>query len=353
MEKKGRLAAWTYAHFAVDFSCFYVLHAGLKNFLDGDLETLAVGFLTYNVIAFGLQSAIGRICDERDTWRRASGFAGSIMVCMAAVIAALCSGAAVWAAMIVAALGNAFFHVGGGIDVLRRSGGKMTGSGVFVSSGAMGVALGTLCGSAAVALIIIISAAVLTGVIAWKETSWDCSRYVPFRIAGNGNFLVAIALLMTAVFIRSYAGAIMPVYWERTGWLVILPAAASCMGKALGGVAGDRLGAARTGVISLLISAPLICFGAENMILSLVGILMFNMTMPVTLCGLVSVMPQNPGFAFGLTTIALLAGSGITYFWAIPPALIMPVVAMLTLMAAVCIGLSVNNNRGKNDEKEI
>ena len=342
MEKKGRLAAWTYAHFAVDFGCFYVLHAGLRNFLGGDLESLAAGFLAYNVIAFGLQSVIGMICDERQVWRRISGFAGSMMVCLAVVVAAVSEGAVVWGAMAVAALGNAFFHVGGGIDVLRRSGGRMTGNGVFVSSGAMGVALGTLCGSAMVALVIILTAVVFTGMLALKD---DEEEYIPFRIAGKGSFLIIVALLMAAVFIRSYAGSIMPVGWERTGWLVVLPAAASCIGKALGGAAGDRFGAARTGVISLIVSVPLICVGAENMVLSLVGIILFNMTMPVTLCGLAAVMPRNLGFAFGLTTLALLVGVGITYFWALPAAAVKPVVGVLTVLAAICIGLSVNNVR--------
>ena len=38
------------------------------------------------------------------------------------------------------------------------------------------------------------------------------------------------------------------------------------------------------------------------------AIMLFNMAMPITLCGLVAAMPENVGFAFGLSTLALLLG---------------------------------------------
>ena len=349
----GRLAIWTYAHFAVDFGCFYVLNAGLKNFLGGNLETLAAGFLAYNVIAFGLQSVIGAICDERQVWRRVSGFAGSMMVCLAVVTAAVSEGAVVWAAMVTVALGNAFFHVGGGIDVLRRSGGRMSGSGIFVSSGAMGVALGSLYRSGVVTVLLMLTAVVLTGMLARHDMREQAEgdNYVHFGIVKEGSFVLMVVLLMTAVFVRSYAGSVMPMEWEKTGWLAVAPAAASCLGKALGGTAADRFGAARCAVVSLLFSAPLIILGAANVLCSLAGILLFNMTMPVTLCGLASLMPRNPGFAFGLTTLALLTGVGITYFWAMPAAAVKPAVAVMIGVAALCTGRACNNERRKEYEK--
>ncbi len=350
-----RLTAWTYSHFAVDFGCFYILFAGLKAHLGSDLQTLTAGFLAYNVIAFGLQSVIGMACDDRAGLRRASGFIGCVMVCGAVVIAAAFGGSASWAAMIIAALGNAFFHVGGGIDVLTGSGGRMTPSGVFVSSGAMGVAFGTLCRSGAAALALILAAVIMTGLMLRNDMMKPAGgyNYVHFRTAKEGSFVLMVALLMAAVFVRSYAGSILPVEWEKTGWLVVGPATASCLGKAFGGIAGDRFGAAWCGVISLLVSAPLICLGAGNVICSLAGILLFNMTMPVTLCGLAALMPRNPGFAFGLTTLALLAGVGITYFWAMPAAAVKPAVAVMIVVAAVCIGLAVNNRKGNSNERKI
>ena len=349
----GRLLIWTYSHFAVDFGCFYILFAGLKVYVGSDLETLGAGFLAYNVIAFGLQSVLGALGDERPQLAKGYGFAGACLVLFGVLLVSGGQGTEwVWAAMVIAALGNAFFHVGGGIDVLRRSGGKMTRSGIFVSSGAMGVALGTLCRSGLAALLLILAAVLLTGLVRSLDikdkklaeyglAAGPQAVYIHFDIAKEGSFLMLTGLLMAAVFIRSYAGSIMPLEWEKAGWLVIAPAAASCLGKALGGIIGDRFGAAETGVISLLVSAPLICLGAGSVVLSLAGILLFNMTMPVTLCGLASLMPQNLGFAFGLTTLALLIGVGITYFVAMPAGMVKPVVAVMIVAAAVCIWMSI------------
>ncbi|MBR3705701.1 MAG: hypothetical protein IKM19_01915, partial [Firmicutes bacterium] len=272
----GRLLIWTYSHFAVDFGCFYILFAGLKVYVGSDLETLAAGFLAYNVIAFGLQSVLGAIGDERPQLARGYGFAGTCLVLFGVLLVSGGKGTEwVWVAMVIAALGNAFFHVGGGMDVLRRSGGKMSGSGVFVSSGAMGVALGTLCRSGETASWLIFAAVLLTGLLQSLDTrdlklkqygleiktSWLSAlsrthEYVPFETARSGSFTVLVSLLMAAVFVRSYAGSIMPLEWERTGWLVIMPAAASCLGKALGGAVADRFGGRRTGIVSLLISIP-------------------------------------------------------------------------------------------------
>ena len=46
-------------------------------------------------------------------------------------------------ACIIAGIGNALFHVGGGIDVLNISEKKASLSGIFVSTGAMGIFLGS------------------------------------------------------------------------------------------------------------------------------------------------------------------------------------------------------------------
>ena len=226
----GRLLIWTYSHFAVDFGCFYILFAGLKTYLGSDLETLAAGFLAYNVIAFGLQSVIGLLGDERPQLAGGYGFAGACLVLLGVLMVAGGKGKhLVWAAMVIAAFGNALFHVGGGVDVLRRSSGKMAGSGVFVSSGAMGVAIGTLCSSGLTALLFILGAVLLTGLVRSLDikdkklaeyglAAGPQAEYIHFNIAKEGSFLMLTGLLMAAVFIRSYAGSIMPIEWERAGW---------------------------------------------------------------------------------------------------------------------------------------
>jgi len=370
--KQRRLIIWTISHFAVDFVCFLVLFGALKPAylgsgaeaaalqaaasssasLDG-LQTVTIGFLMYNMIAFGLQSAIGQLADERPAWRRQTGRGGILLVAVSLLPALIAIGLGIvwmaWSAMILAALGNAAFHVGAGRDVLVHSEGQMRDNGIFVSSGALGVGLGTMLGgglTGAMLYWIFFAASCLLSFLCIS-----CGKYhlagdaegetAAFHIAKERSFLPAVGLLFAAIVIRAFAGANIPLAWERAGLLVLLPSAASCLGKAAGGIVSDRFGAGRTGVWSLLVSLPLILFGGSSPVLSLTGILLFNMTMPVTLCAMADLMPKHPGFAFGLTTLALLVGTAVTFFWAVPAHLTKLLLAALILLSALCIWLTV------------
>ena len=83
--KHRRLTIWTTAHFAVDFGCFLVLFGSLKPAYAGTgtagLQTVTLGFLLYNIVAFGLQAAIGQLCDENLKWRRWAGRGGILLPC--------------------------------------------------------------------------------------------------------------------------------------------------------------------------------------------------------------------------------------------------------------------------------
>jgi FSR family fosmidomycin resistance protein-like MFS transporter len=154
MTRKTSLIIYTFAHFCTDFVCFYFLFAGFVTSAQ-NLETATIGFLLYNVIAFGLQPIIGYISDEK------TGLPIGVIGC-AAIIAGVLLLPHSWIALVVIAIGNACFHVGGGIDSLVRAEGRMARSGVFVSSGVLGVAIGTLAGKSAVAIHLPISLAVIS-----------------------------------------------------------------------------------------------------------------------------------------------------------------------------------------------
>ena len=50
------------------------------------------------------------------------------------------------------------------------------------------------------------------------------------------------------------------------------------------------------------------------MLISLIGVMMFSMTMSITLAVLTSVLKNTPGLAFGLTTIGLFLGTVPMFF---------------------------------------
>ena len=98
------LLLYTLAHFAVDFACANLIFRISDSFSDA-----ALLMLTYNFCAFALQLPLGVILDKLG--RNA----------LAAAIGCLLTGAAYlfgsvpMAAAVVCGLGNAAFHLGGGI----------------------------------------------------------------------------------------------------------------------------------------------------------------------------------------------------------------------------------------------
>lgn len=312
----NRLASWTWAHFAVDMSCFYILFRGVETVYraDGaDLTVIGIAIMLYNCIAFGLQMVFGSIADRHPKVEKAIGAIGLVFMPVPLAIIWISQGvSASWIALVLCALLNAAFHVGGGMDVLKRSDGRIAPSGIFVSSGALGVVLGTLYGKTGHGALLPMSIVVLASILlllSIRKTADDSpASSRPFAMLTKHGVGVVAACLFIAVFIRSFAGIIWPIGFEKTGLLILLPAVSSCLGKALGGIVADKAGALETAIVSLALSIALLFLAGGSWIVTGISILLFNMAMPITLCGLASAMPNHIGFAFGLSTFALLLG---------------------------------------------
>ncbi|MEI6579654.1 MAG: hypothetical protein WCN92_09360 [Eubacteriales bacterium] len=134
--KSKSLIAYTFSHFCIDFACFFVLFSNFKA-KTGNIEIVAIGFIIYNIIAFGLQPLIGYLCDEKP--KIPIAVSGCFLVAIGLLIMPI-----PWLSLGLCAVGNACFHIGGGIDSLKLADGKMFRSGIFVSTGALGVSFGTM-----------------------------------------------------------------------------------------------------------------------------------------------------------------------------------------------------------------
>ena len=359
---KNSLASWTIAHFAVDMSCFYILFRGVEQLYVAVSwthwqEVLGIAILIYNILAFGLQIVFGALSDRYPRLEKILGMEGLEFMLIPLIMIWIDHGVVIsWASMIICAVLNAAFHVGGGVNVLRRSAGKIAPSGIFVSSGALGVVAGTIYGSSghgALLPIIIVLVAIIMVFLTTDNWAQDLMLY--YKRGGKGEKLAApvreymrfnmirttvvtaCACLFFAIFIRSYAGFIWPLGFEKTGWLVLLPAVASCLGKALGGIAADKIGAVETAALSLVLSMILFMTGSGSWIMMGLAILLFNMAMPITLTGLVAALPDNVGFAFGLSTLALLLGYVVNTFLILKKVDPMYLVAILSILAVYLI----------------
>lgn len=292
MNRIKTVSLYSVCHFLVDFACaFRVFSANVVLYPEI--------FLLYNSFAFAMQMPIGLLADRAN---RNSVFAA--VGCVLVAAAYMAPSAVVIA--VVAGIGNALFHVGGGIDVMNlgRGDGLL---GVYVSPGAFGIFFGTLLGKSGGALPVYLPAAVLVAaaicIIALRGTR---SGNAGFSLAGAGGAVPAALCLFLVVCLRSYMGMLFSFPWKSGVWAVLLVCGV-VLGKTFGGFLADRFGAARSSAVSLLLCTALFMF-SHIPLLGVLAVLLFNMTMPVTLGALARRMPGAKGFSFGLLTFALFLG---------------------------------------------
>lgn len=350
MTKKVTLTVYTLTHFAVDLGCGWLIYAlhGAGVFGAGSVAT---AFLLYNFLAFGTQFIIGAAVDIFRSYgklcHREAAYIGSVLVLVALILGVHTP----WLSVTLVGLGNAAFHVGGGIDSLIYSDGKMSRCGIFVSSGAVGVALGMLCGARFTDMLYIPAAAVaLCAFLVLFFGKCDDSIMCPadetgFKAPLCGGAL-GLALCLGAVLVRSYSGFLFSMPWKQGFVLVLVAAGAAMAGKAVGGILSDRLGARAVGAVSLALSVPLVIFGRESIVLSVLGIICFNIAMPITLHTAAARLRGYEGFAFGLTTLALLVGYLLFNFVSLPQVTAFVIVATTGISAAVAVYVSSPGKRG-------
>jgi FSR family fosmidomycin resistance protein-like MFS transporter len=213
---------------------------------------------------------------------------------------------------VVAGVGNGLFHVGGGIDVLNDSQDDPSALGVFVSPGALGLFLGGVLGKAGavpalvpVALLFAGIGAILVAANGTYHGFWSHNAPADLSLPQGG--MSALVLLTVVVVLRSYMGFNQTLPWKGEGHWAVALTLALVLGKAAGGFLGKMLGAKRAAALSLGGSAVFYLFSGVP-ILGVGAVLLFNMTMPITLWAAARLLPGGKGFAFGLLTFGLFLG---------------------------------------------
>lgn len=309
--KKVIVLVYSAIHFIVDMSCAVLVSNLLAQRASGGYS-LFEAIILYDFMAFVLQFPIGILADKLNKNALVS-MTGCVLVAGAYAFAD-------WgvAACVVAGVGNALFHVGGGIDVLNISQGKASPSGAFVSTGALGLFLGAKSASFgftryyAVVLLLLAAAAVLVWLYIKSRNSVHNRPFAVTRLSLQQWF--AVACLMITVCIRSYVGMILSFEWKSSLPLAVAAILAVVLGKMLGGAVGDRIGFLPASVLSLGVAAVLFLFAFRIPAVGIAAILLFNMTMPLTLTALAEIFDGAKGMAFGLLTVALFVGAVPKFF---------------------------------------
>ncbi len=323
---------------AVDFACAYLV-IGITR----DIADAALLMLVYNFFAFAMQMPLGIAFDAAN--RNAVGAA---LGCIVTASAYFFSGIPM-AAAVICGIGNAAFHLGGGIDVLNYSQ-KSSYSGVFVSSGAIGLFFGIMCAKSginiALAIISVLAALGVVIVLVRKKlfgtmVSENAKFSVPEKSAAVYG---AAALIFIVVLLRSLTGFGMSFPW-KVGTGALIAAFCAAGGKCLGGFASDRFGAEKASAASLCAAAILFVF-SDNIICGAAGILLFNMTMPVTLRRAADLFNGCKGFSFGLMTFGLFCGFVPCFAEKSGFSLAYGVLAALSVVSAVLLVIALRISDG-------
>lgn len=323
-DKLLRLITYSAAHFLVDFCCALLVFRIVPRFFDA-----ALLYLVYNYCAFALQMPVGLIADRLNRNAMVAAL-GCVLVGAAFALHAL-----PLLAVIAAGVGNACFHVGGGVDVMNDSRKKASALGIYVSPGAAGLFFGTALGKGDFPLFFgfLLMAVSLAAILftAHRTQVLRRSHNAPLSFKGMLSFDTALpaVCLFLVVVIRSFTGMTMSFDWKSTGHWALVCTLAVVMGKTAGGFAMDRLGARMTSLLSLGASAVLLFF-SDSPYAGAAAIFLFNMTMPVTLSCFAEKMPGCKGFSFGLLTFALFVGFA-------PVGLGLYASAPVWLLSALCI----------------
>jgi len=297
------VSRYALAHCFVDLSCAFLLFRILP-----DSPQRLLCFLLYNFCAFALQMPLGLLIDRLDR--------NAVVAALGCVLVAAAYGLALspLAAAVVCGMGNSLFHLGGGVDVLHLSRKNSAPLGIFVSTGALGLWIGTQLGKGgtfspfAPLCALVFCALLLTSSQWYYHKNWR-SENTPLAFPTPSRSLIFCALsLLAVVILRSYVGFTLSFPWKGTLplWAIQL-VLAPVLGKALGGLLADRLGLLRVSVYSLLLCAGLFLF-PHVPAAGVPGLLLFNMTMPLTLWAMARLFPDAPGFSFGLLTFGLFLG---------------------------------------------
>lgn len=334
-----------YVHFVTEVLSFY----GLYSYL-GNGPKLWIIFILYDMLAFVPQAIIGYISDKRRGIP--FGLIGLALLALALPVQKLVQ--VPYYSLVLLCLGNACTHVSGAEATLRSACGKLSQSAVFVAGGSFGVITGQLLCRAGLPFwpLMILAATAVPFVLyaqSFVEGGDDGSGRACTDFRYDNADIASVVIVFCAVFIiivRGYMAYGIPTAWKKTVWQNVLLFVFMGCGKALGGILADRFGVKKVAVSSALLALPFLMLGDRLIIVSLTGVMLFSMTMSITLALLVSVLPHHPGLAFGLTTIGLFLGTAPVFFFRFTGfAENCIMLAVLTAASIVCMMIALKGDK--------
>lgn len=338
-----------YVHLVTEIICFYLLRTKID-----DIWLLWLIPFIYDFLAFVPQILFGAISDRFA--KIPFGIIG-VLLMMASIVAFQFFGELTVPIVCVLALGNAAVHVNGAEVTLRSGQGKMTPAASFVAGGSFGVITGTILSTCMPVWPLYTFAISMFPIILLAEKYRIETAHIknPCKDFNFANLKMPLWELTIAVvfvvIVRGFIAYSIPTSWNKSITQAIVLFFTMGIGKALGGVLIDHIGIRKTIYISILGAIPFLLFGNEEMEVSLIGVMMFSMTMAITLAILVSRYQQNPGVAFGFTTVGLTLGTIPIFYFRITDLVVNDIIIVITSL--ICLFILLKTTRKEKNVKHI
>jgi MFS family permease len=301
----------TLLHMLVDGLCvcsLYLLASSLP------LPTLTAVFISYNTLAFLTQPLTGIYADRMEHKHWMLLFSVVLLtLAVASTILTVSAGLPAFGAVSVPALlglGNSLFHVWGGKQVAVKTGNDMRALGLFVSTGAFGLAIGYVFFSFTFLSIItlLISLLAVTYLHLESPSHVRAENTVTEKRLGMMLTAICLILLMTFVMFRSFVGESFSSYMPKDDTWILVGGLVAMLGKMAGGWIAHHTGIIRAMALALTIVAVCHVFRDAGTASLLTGLFAMNCTMAVTLYLANILLPGKEGLAFGLLAAALMPG---------------------------------------------
>ncbi|MBO4215895.1 MAG: hypothetical protein J5888_06140 [Bacteroidaceae bacterium] len=301
----------TLLHFLVDGLCICCLYLTTDNCTD-----MVLTYVIYNVLAFLTQPLTGWWADKmrQKHWMLLGAVLLLILAVMTASLRTLFQSPNLAQTLllimsILLGTGNSLFHVWGGKQVTLRTGNDIRALGLFVSTGAFGLAIGGVFASWLLLYVFLLSICALSvAAIKFSEGEAPPAETVSSECKSWNGVGLIIAFIMLIVAGRSFAGEAYTTGITKSTLLIVVLGAVSMLGKMAGGWMVKGLGMWKA--VTLMVVGAVLCFiGKEvHIAVMLTGLFLVNCTMPVTLYWANALMKGREGLAFGLLAAALIPG---------------------------------------------
>ena len=300
MNTKISILLYSLLHFLVDGICSLVIWSRLYN---GVSLQSSILFITYNVLAFCTQPLFGLLIYKYNNKNRLLLIISIFLL----ILGVLFSFQYIISAILLG-IGNSIFHITGGKFVICKTNNDIVSLGIFVAPGALGLVIGKYIISL-VTWIIFLSLLIIFTVLLMifnKNEELVCERK---NIVLSNKIMKSIVLvIILVVLLRSFVGSSNIFTFDKNITILILMGAFTMIGKILGGILSKYFGINITIISTMIISLICFIFFNNNLYVALLGILLFNCSMPITLCLMNELFPKLEGFSFGLLAAFLIPG---------------------------------------------